>query len=106
MDKWKKIEIPEIVEIKKCVAEFKVSELKYTPWLNFKVKIYENQKGVFSGYTNLMIKDSSGCPFCGVGSGNTIESTLNDTINNFMDMLKERDTLTEDDFEAVDSYDF
>lgn len=40
MTDWKNIKIEGIVEIRKCVAEFSVSELKYTPWLNFKVNYF------------------------------------------------------------------
>lgn len=106
MTDWKNIKIEGVVEIEKCVAEFSVSEMKYTPWLNFKVKIYESQSGKFTGVTNLMLKDSDGSPCGGIGYGNSVSEALEDTVNYFMGMLKERDTLSEEDFEAADPYDF
>lgn len=106
MDKWKEMKILGVVDIKKCVAEFQVSELKYTPWGYFKVKIYENNQGSFTGYTNLMLKDEDNCSFGGVGHGDTIEAALEDTILYFIKMLREKHNLSDEDFEAADPYDF
>ena len=58
-----------------------------------------------------MLKDETEdkTPYSGIGYGNTISDALEDTINNFMEMVKERadkDCLDESDFESVDPYDF
>ncbi len=106
MDSWKDIKIEDIASIKKCVAEFDIGELKKTPWAKFKIKIYERQDSSFYGYTNLQIKDEDGCPFGGVGYGETIEEALKSTIENFLEMLNEKDIWNEKDFEVIDSYDF
>lgn len=111
MKEWKQIKVDEVVEIEHCVAEFNIIELKYTPWRKFKVKVFEDTQGKFTGYTNLMLKDETvdKTPYSGVGHGNTIAAALEDTINNFMGMIKgrvDKDCLNDSDFEAVDSFDF
>lgn len=103
---WKNISINGIGKIKKCVAEFDVNETQKTPYGKFKVKIYEEQNGHFTGYTNLLVKDEDGTPYCGVGSGKNIDEALNNTISSFMDMLSTKDNYTEDDFECADPFDF
>ena len=106
MDDWKKIRIDGIASIEKCVTEFNVGELIKTPYSKFKVKIYERQNGTFIGLTNLQIKDKEGCPYAGVGYGDTTEKALVDTINYFLKMINEKENLNEEDFECVDPYDF
>ena len=86
MDNWKKIKILGVAKIEKCVAEFDIHELEVTPWGKYKIKIYEDQSGKFTGYTNLMITTSYGAD-CGVGHGDTIDAALEDTIHNFMEMI-------------------
>lgn len=111
MEEWKKIKIDDVVAIEKSVAEFNVIELKYTPWRKFKVKIFEDVQGKFTGYTNLMLRDrmESNTSYCGVGHGNTMSEALEETVNNFMKMVKERakeKALDDSDFEVSDAYDF
>ncbi|CUH94300.1 hypothetical protein P22_0366 [Propionispora sp. 2/2-37] len=106
MEDWQKIKIDGVAFIEKCVAEFNVGELVKTPYSKFKVKIFERQNGTFIGFTNLQIKDKDGCPYAGVGHGETIEKALEDTIRYFFEMLEKKDLLTPDDFECVDPYDF
>ncbi|MBW5444445.1 hypothetical protein GE107_00005 [Cohnella sp. CFH 77786] len=102
---WKDIKIEGIARIEKCVAEFNIWELNLTPWAKFKIKIYEDTNGMFYGFTNLQLKSQFGQEG-GVGQGSTIEQALQDTIKNFLKMLRERDQLTPEDFETVDPYDF
>lgn len=59
-----------------------------------------------TGYTNLLIKDKEGCPYPGVGRGLSVEDTLKDTIRNFLEMLNEKESWHEDDFEIADPYNF
>lgn len=111
MNEWRQIKIDGIVAIEHCVAEFNVIELEHTPWRKFRVKVFEDTKGRFTGYTNLMLKDETEdkTPYPGLGHGNTISEALEDTINHFMEMINQRsdkDCLNESDFESVDPYDF
>lgn len=106
LEDWKKIKIEGIASIEKCVAEFDVGELVKTPYSKFKVKIFERQNSTFIGFTNLQVKDNDGCPYAGVGYGDTVEKALLDTINYFLTMLREKESLNEEDFECVDPYDF
>lgn len=106
MVKWQDLKIEGIAYIRKCVAEFDVGELKKTPWAKFKVKIKEDQDGKLTGYTNLEVKDEFG-DFCGaVGFGDTIEEALEDTILYLLKVLNEKETWSEEDFQATDPYDF
>lgn len=103
---WKDIKIQGIANIEKCVGEFNIIETLKTPHGKFKVKIYEKQNGRYVGYTNLQLKDEDGCAFAGVGHGMTIEETLKDTIEYFLDMINEKQNVGEDDFESSDPFDF
>lgn len=103
---WKKISIKGIAKIEKCVAEFNVTELEKTPHGKFKVKIYERQVGGYVGYTNLQVKDIDGCPYCGIGYGETVDEALEDTINYFLKMISQKKKISKDDFECMDAYDF
>lgn len=106
MGDWKNIKIEGIAGIEKCVAEFNVWELNKTPYGKFKVKIFENEDGKFTGYTNLQVKDAIGDPCAGVGYGNTVEEALEDTIRYFLRMLNDKEFVKQNDFECVDPYDF
>lgn len=106
MIRWQDIKIKGIARIERCVAEFDVMELNHTPYAKFKVKIYEDQAGRFTGYTNLRIKDEFGDASGGVGHGNTIEEALEDTISYFMEILNEKQNWVEEDFECSDPFDF
>lgn len=103
---WKKIKIKGVANIEKCVAEFNVGELVKTPYGKFKVKIFERQNGTYAGFTNLQLKDGDGCPYAGVGHGETIDKALEDTIRYFFEMLSKKKILNVEDFECVDPYDF
>lgn len=106
MKEWKNLKIKGIARIEKVVAEFDVIELIKTPYSKFKVKVYEDSNGSYTGYTNLRIKDETGDVFGGVGHGNTIEEALNDTIVYFLDIINEKQIWHEDDFECSDPFDF
>ena len=106
MNDWHNLKIKGIAGIEKCVAEFNVSELKKTPWAKFKVKIYEDSNGSFTGYTNLMIKNATGDASAGVGYGNTVEEALENTVLYFLKMLDEKETWMEEEFECANPYEF
>jgi hypothetical protein len=107
MSEWKNIKIEGISRIEKCVAEFQVWEIGRIPSSKFKVKIFEDQNGHFTGFTNLGIKSLlDGSPEFGVGSGKNIAEALENTVNYFVDELNKRQDLTEEDFEWADPDDF
>ncbi len=106
MDDWKNIKIEGVAYIEKCVAEFNIGELVRIPHAKFKVKIFERQNGTYVGFTNLQLKDEDGCPYAGVGHGETIDKALEDTIKYFFEMLSKKKNLNGEDFECVDTYDF
>lgn len=105
MNNWKS-ELPGIVSIEKCVAEFEIFEFKKIPYSKFKVKIFENRIGKFTGNTNIRVKDKDGCPCGGVGYGDTIEEALEEILKFLSELLEEKEVFTKDDFEFTDPYDF
>ncbi|ETT46685.1 hypothetical protein MKZ07_32780 [Paenibacillus sp. FSL P4-0338] len=106
MEDWRSIKIPGIASIRKCVAEFEIQELEKTPYSKFKVKIFEGVKGELTGYTNLLINDTDGCPYPGVGRGFTIEDTLKNTLINFLETLSQKELWHKDEFTIADPSDF
>lgn len=110
MRRWNEINIEGISGIEKLVAEFQIWEIASVPSGKFKVKVFENKRGSFNGYTNIgIIVD--GAPEFGVGSGNTVELALEDTLRNFRSDLNDKksnksDELTDEDFAWADPYDF
>lgn len=102
---WNDIVIEGIAKIEKLVGEFNIVET-ITPYGKFKVKIYEDKSGKYTGITNLQIKDEDGCPFAGVGYGETIEEALKDTIMYFLEMIKEKEGINKEDFQYSDPFDF
>lgn len=92
--------------IEKLISEYTIWESEKTPHGKFKIKIYRSSTGIYSGYTNLRLSDGNG-DFCGgCGTGKTEEAALEDTLNNFFEMLSEKDVLKEGDFQYSDPYDF
>lgn len=110
VSEWKKIEVIGISAIEKCVAEFQVWEIETIPSGKFKVKIFENKRGSFKGFANVSVIVDESPEFC-VGSGNTIEMALENTIKNLvMDLKNKKSTkgeeLTDEDFVWADPNDF
>lgn len=103
---WKNIKISENIRIEKCVGEFDIWDVFNTPYGKYKIKIYERQNGKYIGYTNLQLKDEDGCPFSGVGHGDSLEKALMDTIQYFSRMIQERDNVNEEDFVYADPNEF
>lgn len=104
---WKDIKVNGIAEINKCVGEFQIFQVGLIPSTNFRVKIYENQRGHFTGTTNLGLKSLvDECPEYGIGFGHSIEEVLEDTVKYFMNEIQQRNNLKEEDFVWVDSDDF
>ena len=105
MSRWQDICL-ENISIEKNVAEFNVWDVKNAPYAKYKVKVFESAEGKYTAYTNLQLIDFDGTPYCGVGYGESIERALEDSIQCFMKMCNERDTLTERDFCYINPGDF
>ncbi|MCB2300829.1 hypothetical protein [Clostridium tagluense] len=105
MSNWKDIKIDGITRIEKCVAEFRISQLGIIPGTFFRVEISEGTNGFFSGITNIGLKSSvdESVDFAS-GYGDTIEKALEFTINNFMEMINERNDITPDSFMWIEDY--
>jgi hypothetical protein len=111
---WKKLKIENIGAIERCVAEFQVWSNNILPYGKMKIKIYERQNGTFLGYTDIrVIRKFDNMPEGAVGHGSSIEEALTDTINYFMQMVKEDypeneypNGLSEDNIQYSDFCDF
>ena len=105
---WKDIKVSGVARIEKFVAEFVIWELNISPYAKFRIKIYENDKGDFTGRSNLQIKDSSENLNSAVGYGKSPEEALQDTLNNFFELtsVKNPKDWTESDFGFSDNFDF
>jgi hypothetical protein len=105
---WKNIKIDGIVKIEKCVAEFKICEMNYSPYGKFKLKIFESADGKFTGLSNQQVKDESGKINRVVGHGATLEETLTDTLQYFFKLVswKGNREWKEEDFAEIDPFDF
>ena len=105
---WKNVKMTGIVKIEKCVAEFKIWELNISPYAKFRIKIFESDKGDFSGCSNLQVKDNAGNFNSAIGYGKSLEEALQDTLNNFFELtsIKEPGDWLEDDFSCSDIFDF
>lgn len=109
MSRWKDIEIDGISNIERCVAEFNIWAIGIIPSGKFKVKIFEDQKERYTGYTNLAILNNGSPDYCS-GSGKSIEEALEDTVQYFMNQIIEQQKLlgelTDENFEWTDPDDF
>ncbi|MGG4440860.1 hypothetical protein [Brevibacillus fortis] len=107
MTNWKNIKINGVIDIDKCVAEFRINETRSgrTPSGRFKVKIFEEQDGDFYGITNIGVKRLDNEPL-GLGTGKSIEEALKNTVDNFVQEMNFKGQLTDDDFEWAELDDF
>ncbi|HOV28405.1 MAG TPA: hypothetical protein PK566_18885 [Pseudobacteroides sp.] len=105
---WNKIDIKGISRIDKCVAEFDVWAIPTVPYAKFKVKVFQDLNGKYTGYTNLRVKsDFDGSPEGGIGYGNSIDEALENTLQYFMELVKQKgEELGEEDIEYSESSDF
>ncbi len=105
---WEDIRIEGISKIDRCVAEFDVWAIPTVPYAKFKVKVFMNVQGNYTGYTDLTIKSPlDGSPEGGIGFGLSIDEALEDTLKYFMDLVQKRGgKLFEEDIEYVEPSDF
>lgn len=114
MDKWKLIELGEMIKIEKCVGKYQISMHTVLPYGKMKIKIYEDQESLFSGRTDVCVKRKfDGETECAVGFGKTEAEALEDTIKHFLNMIQEDypkekhpNGLAEEDIEYADYFDF
>lgn len=106
MNNWKKVNIEGIAKIEKCVAEFNIWELNISPYAKFKIKVFEDNKNNFTGYSNIQVIDEVGGYNGAVGYGNTVEEALEDTIKYFFELLSIKEDWQENDFAWSDPLDF
>ncbi|EJP28991.1 MULTISPECIES: hypothetical protein [Selenomonas] len=110
MNEWKTIQLDHILAIEKCVGEYNVEEELETPWCGFKVKIFERQTGGFHGYTNIILKDSTGEFEQGKGEGATAEEAFINTVQDFFSRCFQKgttgDNITFAAFDDIAVYDF
>lgn len=100
------VHVDGIARIEKCVGEYNVWELNKTPYAKFKVKVFVDSEGNYTGYTNLQVVDNLGDYYCAVGHGKTEQGALEDTIQELMKMLSRKDHWQESDFRCSDPFDF
>ena len=103
---WSDIKIQGIAKIDKLVSEYNIWELYISPYAKFKIKIYEESKNLFTGYTNIHIVDELGNFYGALGHGKTEEEALENTILHFFEMTARKDKWEEEDFQFADSSDF
>lgn len=111
---WRDVNIEYVGAIEKCVAEFQVWMIEILPYAKMKVKVYEGADYTYTGYTDVrIIRKFDGAPQGAVGYGKTIDEALIDTINYFVQMVKEDypkseypNGLSESDIEYTEYSDF
>ena len=96
----------EIAKMEKLVGEYNIWELKKIPYGKFKIKIFVDLNGSYTGFTNLQVVDETGSYYCAVGHGKTEKEALDDTIQQFFKKLEVKENWDEQDFECSDPYDF
>ena len=103
---WEKIEFLEIAGVEKAVAEYNIWELNKSQYGKFKIKIFQDTKGLYTGYSNIQVIDETGSFYCAVGYGDTEESALNDTIKHYLKLVSWKEDWQETDFEWSEGTDF
>ena len=103
---WNDFKYKGIVKIERLVGEYNIWELEKSPYGKFKIKVFVDTSGSYSGYTNLQILDEMGDYYCAVGHGKSEQEALKDTILEFFKMVSWKDEWKESDFQCSDSFDF
>lgn len=105
MSEWKNIKINGITKINKCVGEYLIFHDGRFPFINFRVQIYEDCHGSYTGIPNFGIKSClDGSLEVEAGFGKTESECLEDTLTNLLKIISKRDTLTPDDFEWTEDF--
>jgi len=87
---WKNLELNGVQKIDKVSAEFVIWMHSMLPYGKMKIRIYEDQEGIFSGITDLHIKRKFDGDFeAAVGFGKTVEEALSETIRKFNSIIEQ-----------------
>lgn len=111
---WKDLKLNNVQKIEKVSAEFVIWMHSILPYGKMKIRIYEDQDGIFSGISDLHVKRKFDGDFeAAVGFGKTIEEALSETIRNFNDILEQDypteqypNGLSENDIDYTEPSDF
>ena len=87
---WKNLSLKNVSKIERCVGEYNIWMVGILPYGKMKVKIYEDNSGTFSGYTdiNVKLRSDDNYPESAVGFGKTQQEALSETIKNFNELLE------------------
>lgn len=96
----------DIAKIEKLVGEYNIWELEKSPYGKFKIKVFIDSNGSYSGYTNLQVVDEIGDYYCAVGHGKTEDEALKNTVTEFLKMVSWKKNWIESDFQCSDPFDF
>lgn len=96
----------EIAKIEKLVGEYNIWELNKSPYGKFKIKIFLDFEGFYSGYTNIQVIDKTGDYYCAVGHGRTEELALKDTIAEYLRLVSWKQDWKDSDFKWAEASDF
>ncbi len=104
IEKWKEIKREHIAAVDRVAAVYRIVEQNKTPCV-FEVKVYEEQLGGFSAYTNVSIID--GCDYnSGVGLAYTEEEALSKALDNFLELLSKKKDWKPENFKYGEFYDY
>jgi len=106
---WKDINNDFVGNIEKLSAEFQVWMVNVLPYAKMKVRVYENQYGKYVGYSDVrIIRKFDNTPEGAVGYGDSVDIALENTINCFVQIVKEDypNGLVENDIEYAEWSDF
>ncbi|QBO35746.1 hypothetical protein EQG49_04350 [Periweissella cryptocerci] len=89
---WQDIKLEKVDGIEKLVGEYVIWMQEILPYGKMKIRIYEDQDGQYTGSTDVRILNRiDGSPQGGLGYGDSIDRTLEDTVNNFLDLVMDHD---------------
>ncbi|MCA5014418.1 MULTISPECIES: hypothetical protein [unclassified Enterococcus] len=87
---WKDLELKDVQKIERVSAEFVIWMHAILPYGKMKIRIYEDQEGIFSGITDLHVKRKFDGDFeAAVGFGKTVEEALSETVRNFNKIIEQ-----------------
>ena len=103
---WKKIDLFGGKGISRLCGEYQITEPSKLPSAQFRIKVWERDIGDFLAVTNVCLKDAQGSPDWVAGLGGSESEALEDCLRSFMEQLRGRAVVSEDDFEWSDPLDF
>lgn len=94
---WHKLKIEGLGRIEREAARFLVCPVRDDLPMGFRIKIVEDQNGLFTGYPEIAIRrPDDGEPDGTTGFGYTIEEALSATVKSFLDTLDGKPPITDD----------